>query len=72
MTATLLESPLSLFAEHRRIGSAGGHRATLEERLDATWRAVLTGGEAECPVCHGTMRRENGAGRCTGCGSMLT
>jgi hypothetical protein len=72
MTSALLESPLSLFAETRRARPAGGGGTTLEERLDEAWRAVRAEGQAECPVCRARMRLQDGAGRCTGCGSTLS
>jgi hypothetical protein len=72
MTGALLEAPCSLFAEEGRVGQAGGRPTTLEERLEAAWGAVQANGEAECPVCRSTMRREEGAGRCGGCGSVLS
>jgi hypothetical protein len=71
MTAALLESPLSLFAEARRAQPAGGRGITLEERLEDAWRASRTEGVAECPVCHAGMRAEGDAARCAGCGSTL-
>jgi hypothetical protein len=72
MTGALLEAPLSVRAEGPAVRPAGGRPMTLEERLAATWRTVQAGGKAECPVCRSTMRPENGAGRCTGCGSTLS
>jgi hypothetical protein len=72
MTTALLESPLSLFAEARRRQPAGGRGMTLEERLEGAWRAVKAGGQAACPVCSGAMRAEDGAVRCTCCGSTLS
>jgi hypothetical protein len=72
MTATVLESPpLSLFAENRRPGPAGGRGTTLEERLELTLRALHADGEATCPVCRASMHIEGAAGHCTGCGSTL-
>jgi hypothetical protein len=71
MSTALLESPLSLFGETRRPRPAGGGGVTLEERLEAAWRAVQTEGAAECPVCQAGMRRDGAAARCTGCGSTL-
>jgi hypothetical protein len=72
MSPALLESPPSLFAEARRSRPAGGRGMTLEERLDGAWRAVQAEGLAECPVCRAGMHAENGAARCSGCGSTLT
>jgi len=72
MTTAVLESPRSLFAEARRSSPAGGRRATLEERLEGAWRGVQAEGRAECPVCQVGMRLEDGAARCTGCGSTLS
>jgi hypothetical protein len=72
MTSALLESPISLFAERRAAGPAGGRGTTLEERLERALRAVETEGRAECPVCRAAMVASDGAGRCTGCGSTLS
>jgi hypothetical protein len=71
MTTALLESPLSLFGEARRLRPAGGRGITLEELLESTLRSAQAGGVAECPVCHARMRSEDGAARCSGCGSTL-
>ncbi len=72
MSPALLETPIAGFAEARAGRPAGGGRVTLEERLEATWRAIRAGHEAECPVCHARMRLEAGAGCCGRCGSRLT
>lgn len=77
MTPALVDRPASLFADLGAGGSAvagrlGGGRVTLEERLDATLRAVLDDSAADCPVCHARMTREGEAGRCGGCGSRLS
>jgi hypothetical protein len=72
MTTALLESPLSLFAEARRLRPAGGRGTTLEELLTSTLRSAQAGGVAECPVCHARMHAEDGAARCSGCGSTLS
>ena len=50
MSAALLERPVA-----PRCGSRRG-RPTLEERLNATFRALAAGAPAACPVCHGSMR----------------
>jgi hypothetical protein len=72
MTTALLESPMSLFGEARRLRPAGGRGSTLEELLESTLRSAQAGGAAECPVCHARMHAEGGAARCSGCGSTLT
>jgi hypothetical protein len=72
MTTALLESPLSLFGEARRLRPAGGRGITLEELLESTLRSAHAGGVAECPVCRGRMHAEDGAVRCSGCGSALS
>jgi hypothetical protein len=72
MTTVLLESPLSLFGEGRPSGPAGGPGITLEELLDATLRSAGTHAAVECPVCHAEMHADNGAVRCSGCGSTLS
>ena len=72
MTTALLESPPSPFAEARRLRPAGGRGITLEERLESTLRSVQADGVGECPVCRAQMRAEDGAARCSGCGSTLS
>jgi hypothetical protein len=71
MTTALLEPPLPLFGEARS-GPAGGRRLTLEERLESVLRSALTEGVAQCPVCRAGMHREEGAVRCSRCGSTLS
>jgi hypothetical protein len=72
MTTALLERPLSLFGEARPLRPAGGRGTTLEELLDSTLRSAKAGITAECPVCQAEMRAEDGAARCSGCGSTLS
>jgi hypothetical protein len=72
VSTALLESPLSLFGQAHRSRPAGGRGLTLEERLEAAWRAVQAEGVAECPVCHERMHAGGGAARCAGCGSTLS
>ena len=42
---------------------------TLDERITATWLALVTEGRAECPVCSGPTRA---AEPCPACGSELS
>jgi tRNA(Ile2) C34 agmatinyltransferase TiaS len=72
MTTALLESPLPLFGEARRLRPAGGRGITLEELLESTLRSAQAGVTAQCPVCHARMHAEDGAARCSGCGSTLS
>jgi hypothetical protein len=72
MSAAVLDAPTMPVAVAACGEAAGGSRATLEELLDAVWRSVRGDGQAECPVCHATMRLERGLARCRGCGSTLT
>jgi tRNA(Ile2) C34 agmatinyltransferase TiaS len=72
MTTALLEAPLSAFGEARRLRRADGSEMTLEELLERTVRSVRTEGVAECPVCRGQMHSDDGASRCSGCGSTLS
>jgi hypothetical protein len=72
MTTALLESPLSLFGDARRLRPARGRDMTLEELLETTLRSARAGAVAECPLCSARMRPENGAARCSGCGSTLS
>jgi tRNA(Ile2) C34 agmatinyltransferase TiaS len=72
MSTALLEAPLSPFGEARRLRRADGSEMTLEMLLERTVRSVRTEGAAECPVCRGRMHPDNGAARCSGCGSTLS
>jgi hypothetical protein len=72
MSAALLEAPGALFASAPRPGAAGGRRPTLEELLDGALRTARSNAEAECPVCHATMRMEAAVARCGGCGTTLS
>jgi hypothetical protein len=72
MTAALLDLPLSLSGQTRRLRPAGGRDVTLEERLESALRSVQADGAAECPVCRSRMHAEEGAARCSGCGSTLS
>ena len=72
MSTALLESPLSLFAPAPRSRPAGGRGLTLEERLEAAWRAARAEGVADCPVCRARLHADGEAARCSGCGSTLT
>jgi tRNA(Ile2) C34 agmatinyltransferase TiaS len=72
MTTALLEAPLSLFGEARRLRPADGSGITLEELLERTLRSARADGVAECPVCHARMQVEGEAARCSGCGSTLS
>ena len=84
MSTALLESPLSPFGQGHRCRAAGGPGLTLEERLEAAWRAVQGEGVAECPVCRACMHAEGGAdeaegarpagasARCGRCGTTLS
>jgi hypothetical protein len=71
MTGAVLDRPASLFDRAGGALEAGaGDEVTLEERLNATLRAVRDG-STECPVCAAPMVAEAGHARCTGCGSRL-
>ncbi len=72
MTTALLESPLSLYGEARRLRLADESGITLEELLERTLRSARTEVVAECPVCRGQMNVSDGAARCSGCGSTLS
>jgi hypothetical protein len=72
MTTALLESPLSLFGDARRLRPAEGRGITLEELLESTLRSAQAGGTPQCPVCYARMHAEDGAARCLGCGSTLS
>jgi hypothetical protein len=78
MTAAVLDAPATLFADcveaagPRSPRPARRGRATLAELLDCTWRTARTQGQADCPICHATMRVDDDAARCEGCGSTLS
>jgi hypothetical protein len=72
MTTALLESPTRMFGESAGDPPPAGGRATLEERLRETWRALNAHGAAECPVCRSRMMFRDGSGECGSCGSRLT
>jgi hypothetical protein len=45
---------------------------TLDAAVVTTWQALAVRGNAACPVCGETLlRTEDGAGRCSSCGSSL-
>ena len=73
MSTALLESAAAdrLFEEGVSESGAARGRVTLEERLNATWRALRTDCVAECPVCHSRVRFETNHGECESCGSRL-
>lgn len=74
MTAlALMDPPARLRAREagRPLGARRG-AVTLEQRLNASWRSLAAGGDADCPVCHARMRLRDGAGCCDGCGAELT
>ena len=73
MSTALLEIPAAgrLFEGDGREGAAERGAVTLEERLNAAWRALQTDSEAECPVCHGRLRRQESHGECGDCRSRL-
>jgi hypothetical protein len=72
MSSALLESPRRLFGESAGHPPPAGGRATLEERLQVTWRALDADGAADCPVCRSRMRLRDGAGECVSCRSRLS
>lgn len=49
-------------------------RLTLERELERIWEGLTATGAAACPLCGAELRREPGtaAGRCGGCGSVLS
>ena len=73
MSTALLEIPAAgrLFEGDGREGAAERGAVTLEERLNAAWRALQTDSEAECPVCQSRLRYDKDHGECEGCGSRL-
>jgi hypothetical protein len=71
MTTALLDSPTRAFGDSPGGPARAGGRATLEERLRETWRALNVEGAAGCPVCRSRMTLRDGAGECESCGSRL-
>ena len=69
------DRPLTLDLEPRP--GPGARRRTLEDLVQETWNALLSGARAACPVCGAELgaRHSAGAGvvggRCDGCGSSL-
>jgi hypothetical protein len=53
--------------EVRRLAEPG--RATLSDRIAATWTRLVDEGVAECPVCASELRAGSG---CSSCGSVLS
>ena len=55
--------------EARRLSQPQPRRASLDERISATWKSLAEDGSAECPVCAGEIRAGTG---CRTCGSALS
>jgi hypothetical protein len=72
MTTALLETPTRMLGESEGDPPPAGGRATLEERLRETWRALNALGAAKCPVCRSRMTLTDGSGECGSCGSRLS
>jgi hypothetical protein len=70
MSTALLDAPRR--SAPRRARTAGSGRPTLAELLTGTLHAARARNDAECPVCHGSMRFEQGAARCESCGTSLS
>ena len=70
MSSAMLQAPPRLFASPQG-APVGGRRVTLEERLQATWRAAQRGGSADCPVCGAAMYAEAAKARCGRCDSVV-
>jgi hypothetical protein len=59
-------------APARQVAAPRPRRMTLEERLTEALERTRVAGEAQCPVCAGTLGpRPEGAG-CRDCGASLT
>ena len=50
--------------------AAGAMDSTLGTLIGRLWEGLWAGG-SPCPICTGTLRVHDGAGRCDGCGSIL-
>ncbi len=50
----------------------GGEWPTLGDVVTGAWEGLLAAGSADCPLCGRQMEMREGAGRCTGCGSVLS
>jgi hypothetical protein len=54
-------------------GRSPPRSATLEQRLEACWGVLRSGGAAACPLCQGPMQAAaDGGGSCTSCGAHLS
>ena len=72
MSAALLEPPTTFSDSRQGARRVGGRPVTLEQRLQAAWRAAQHEGVAECPVCGAAMRAEGHGARCRGCESVVS
>jgi hypothetical protein len=72
MSTALLERPARLVGKSPWEAPESGRRATLEERLQATWRAASTAGFADCPLCGSRMTLRDVAAECGSCGTRLS
>jgi hypothetical protein len=63
---------LERLRREKSIRSDGG-RLTLEQRLDGVWEGLHAAGVADCPICDARMEGTgHGAGRCGGCGTVIS
>ena len=51
--------------------AAGSMDSTLGTLIERLWEGLWAGG-SPCPLCAGTLRLRDGAGRCDRCGSLLS
>lgn len=51
---------------------ADGQDATIGSVLSHHWEGLWSGLATECPLCGHSMHLRNGAGHCTGCGTVLS
>ncbi len=63
-------SPACRSTDERR--PPGGEWPTLGDVVTGAWEGLLAAGSADCPLCGQQMEMREGAGRCKGCGSILS
>ncbi len=74
MSALATETKRPRLTQERAVGRSAARLSepsgwTLEDKILGVWEDLAAGNPAECPVCHGRMRRGSG---CESCGSDLS
>ena len=68
--AAVCEEQVQVRHERRPCSRPGG--VTIGQLLTRTHNAILSGVEADCPVCGGTLVAQDLGGRCGDCGTRLS